>query len=161
MIRARVLQDTNTLLRTRTRVGWCACACAWKLSTQGPGGAPSGAGVRAYRTTKRRRRRNRNARKPDNRERSVSGRAGLTGGEADDPDVEEVEVGDAGPRLARLLLPAPGAPLAAPAPPAAAPLLPRRRQQQRHRRSWRALLAAGHFSTLPRSCVPLDRIGRN
>lgn len=65
-----------------------------------------------------------------------------TGGEADDPDVEEIEVGDAGVGLVHLVQPAPGAPL--PKPP------PRLRRQQRgggrRRRRQTTLAAAVHSS---------------
>lgn len=59
-----------------------------------------------------------------------------TCGEADDPNVEEVEVGDARPGLVDLVQTAPGAPLAV--------LPPPRRQQWRRRAA--VLAAAGHPS---------------
>jgi hypothetical protein len=58
----------------------------------------------------------------------------LTGCEADDPNVEEVEVGDPRLGLVDLVQPAPGAPLAV--------LLPRRQQWRRRA----DVLAAGHLS---------------
>ena len=129
MIRARVLQDTNTYCKRtggvmRVRAEAFDAAAGWRSVWSSRACVP-----------KNQEKKNVTPGTTNNREESVSG-AGLTGGEADDPDVEEVEVGDAGPGLARLLQPAPGAPLAAPPPPHPAPLLPRRRQQRRRRRRW-------------------------
>jgi hypothetical protein len=81
----------------------------------------------------------------------------LTGGEADDPNVEEVEVGEAGLGLVDIVQPAPGAPPVV--------LLPPRLQQWRRRAS----AAAGHLllysispgremeRNRPRSLSPLRR----
>jgi hypothetical protein len=72
----------------------------------------------------------------------------LTGCEADDPNVEEVEVGDPRLGLVDLVQPAPGAPLAVLLPP---------RQQWRRRAD---VLAAGHLLiTLSLSLWPLQSCG--
>jgi hypothetical protein len=71
----------------------------------------------------------------------------LTGCEADDPNVEEVEVGDPRLGLVDLVQPAPGAPLAV--------LLPRRQQWRRRA----DVLAAGHLSLSLSAPVPLRSCG--
>ena len=68
----------------------------------------------------------------------AGGGRGLTGDEADDPNVEEAEAGDAGLGIVRLGQPAPGATLAV-------ALRRRRRPHQRRRRLAGLAIAAGHF----------------